>query len=359
MRAKRFFMMVLALLMMATVSLCVAAEKPKYAVGERTEKLLFQTLNPAWHPAFVIYKTDFNEMADKKEPTTVRLAFQNGMSDMDCNGKSAHKEMQYKNKTTYFIDHDAKTYWQMIAPPEKPISIIGEHRETKGKKENQKPYYQAGKEKIKGVMYDYEDRIDGKHRVRYYYEVDTENWKYERDGKKLKEIVDYGSYARNEWFRVPYGYKQVPNPMEAAQAAQEDVNVEIIRGTDTFCQMNLLTLLAYLEELGYTGKVSLTLIDDETFSTIEEGIPVPLGIYRAIFHTLLVVRRTTPILGVIRGDAIRHFWDYHNDDGFLAHTVREHSDEDEEDLLFRLINISAEYGLSEEMANRLIKKYKE
>ena len=226
MRAKRFFMMALALLMMATVSLCVAAEKPKYAVGERTEKLLFQTLNPAWHPVFVIYKTDFNEIADKKEPTTVRLAFQNGMSDMDCNGKSAHKEMQYKNKTTYFIDHDAKTYWQMTAPPEKPISIIGEHRETKGKKENQKPYYQAGKEKIKGVMYDYEDRIDGKHRVRYYYEVDTENWKYERYGKKLKEIVDYGSYARNEWFRVPYGYKQVPNPMEAAQAAQEDVNVE-------------------------------------------------------------------------------------------------------------------------------------
>ena len=143
------------------------------------------------------------------------------------------------------------------------------------------------------------------------------------------------------------------------ETLKEEPALSLHFGCDTFCQMNLLTLLAYLEELGYTGKVSLTLIDDETFSTIEEGIPVPLGIYRAIFHTLLVVRRTTPILGVIRGDAIRHFWDYHNDDGFLAHTVREHSDEDEEDLLFRLINISAEYGLSEEMARRLIKKYKE
>ncbi len=223
MKAKRFFMMALALLIMTSATLCAAAEKPKYAIGERTEKLLFQILNPAWYPTFVIYTTDYNEMENKKEPTTVRVALQNGMSDMDCNGKSSHKEVQYKNKTTYFIDHDAKTYWTMTAPPEKPISITGDVGKSEGKAENQKPYYQAGKEKVKGVMYDYEDRIDGNRRVRYYYEVDTENWKYEKEGKRLKEIVDYGNNVQSAWFRVPSTYKQVANPMEAATA---DVDLE-------------------------------------------------------------------------------------------------------------------------------------
>ena len=143
-----------------------------------------------------------------------------------------------------------------------------------------------------------------------------------------------------------------------SETLKDAPSLSLYFGCDTFCQMNLLTLLAYLEELGYAGKVRLTLIDDATFSVIEEAIPVPLGIYRAVFHSLLVARRTTPLLGVIRGDAIRYFWDYHNDEGFLAHTVREHSDEEDDDLLYRLITVSADYGLSEEMARHLIEKHK-
>ena len=35
-------------------------------------------------------------------------------------------------------------------------------------------------------------------------------------------------------------------------------------GKDTFCQVNLLTLLAYLEQIAYVGEVKLNYIDDET-----------------------------------------------------------------------------------------------
>ena len=41
-------------------------------------------------------------------------------------------------------------------------------------------------------------------------------------------------------------------------------------GTDTFCQMNLLTLLAYLEQIGFEGEVELQRIDDENFAEIGE-----------------------------------------------------------------------------------------
>ena len=43
-------------------------------------------------------------------------------------------------------------------------------------------------------------------------------------------------------------------------------------GRDTFCQVNLLTLLAYLEEIHCGGRVLLNLIDDETFKILEENV---------------------------------------------------------------------------------------
>ena len=49
-------------------------------------------------------------------------------------------------------------------------------------------------------------------------------------------------------------------------------------GKDTFCQMNLLALLVYLEQIKYQGKLILNYIDDVTFEQIESNIDVKLGI---------------------------------------------------------------------------------
>ena len=53
-------------------------------------------------------------------------------------------------------------------------------------------------------------------------------------------------------------------------------------GKDTFCQMNLLTLLAYLEEMGFCGQVVLNYVEDETFEyNIKEAIAagIKVGVY--------------------------------------------------------------------------------
>ena len=62
-------------------------------------------------------------------------------------------------------------------------------------------------------------------------------------------------------------------------ALREYPRLNLWFGKDTFCQMNLLTLLAYLEQVDYRGKVLLNYIDDETFSVIEANISVELGSY--------------------------------------------------------------------------------
>ena len=129
-------------------------------------------------------------------------------------------------------------------------------------------------------------------------------------------------------------------------------------GRDAFCQMNLLTLLAYLEEIGYTGTITFTPIDDETQAAIGAPTTVALGAYRARYREILCLHQAPKDLGVIGGDAVGLCFDLLSDEGLLARTVRAHPEEEETALVIRLLVISADYGLSDGMARALIAKYR-
>ena len=129
-------------------------------------------------------------------------------------------------------------------------------------------------------------------------------------------------------------------------------------GKDTFCQMNLLTLLAYLEQIGYGGRVVLHYIDDETFEMIEGNVIVHLGAYRRIYADIFIFKQSSDDIGVLDATALALYFDYHSDDGVLARMVREHADKDDMALICLLLENSAAYGLSDMQAERLIAKYR-
>ena len=129
-------------------------------------------------------------------------------------------------------------------------------------------------------------------------------------------------------------------------------------GKDTFCQTNLLTLLAYLEQIKYRGKVILNYIDDETFDVIEDSIPVTLGIYKKLYEDILIAKRHPTALGVLDTEAITLYFDYLSDNGALARLVREHSDKDDIALICLLLENSKAYGLSDLQAKKMIEKYR-
>lgn len=129
-------------------------------------------------------------------------------------------------------------------------------------------------------------------------------------------------------------------------------------GKDTFCQVNLLTLLAYLEEIDYNGNVTLNYIDDETFEVIEENITVHLGGYKKIYSEMLLSHKQPTEIGVLSGKAIDLYFDYHSEDGTLAQMVKENINDDEYSLLCRLLSSSAEYGLSDIQAKGIIDRVK-
>ena len=127
-------------------------------------------------------------------------------------------------------------------------------------------------------------------------------------------------------------------------------------GKDTFCQINLLTLLAYLEQIEYDGQIVLNYIDDESFDVIEENIPVTLAPYKKLYEYILIEKKCPTELGVLDTEAIELYFDYHSNNGTLALLIRENSDKDNMTLMRLLLERSKAYGLSDIQAERLIKK---
>lgn len=129
-------------------------------------------------------------------------------------------------------------------------------------------------------------------------------------------------------------------------------------GADTFCQMNLLTLLAYLEQIEYKGRVILNYIDDETFETVKSDIEISLGAYRKIYADIFISRIIPDDVGALSKRAIELYFDYHSDNGALARLVKANSDKSKEDLVVLLLEKSKEYGLSDLQAEKIIDSLK-
>ena len=139
-----------------------------------------------------------------------------------------------------------------------------------------------------------------------------------------------------------------------ALAQHAYTSLSLYFGKDTFCQMNLLTLLAYLEQIGYSGDVVLNYIDDASFAIIEDGIPVHLGAYRQLYREILLEKQMPREVGVLVPEAITLYFDYRAENGYLARLVKAHPDLDAEALTVLLLKASAAYGLSDTQAKRLI-----
>ena len=129
-------------------------------------------------------------------------------------------------------------------------------------------------------------------------------------------------------------------------------------GKDTFCQLNLLTLLAFLEQINYEGEILLNLVCDETGEILEEGVKVTLGQYSSLYKTVLIKKQKPTFLGSIDKKAIELYFDYLSPHGCLANLVKQNMDLSEKELVVLLLNSSKEYGLSDLNVIELIHRVK-
>ena len=146
--------------------------------------------------------------------------------------------------------------------------------------------------------------------------------------------------------------------MHAYSALQKEgwEEIRLWFGKDTFCQANLLTVLAYLEQICFDGRVSVQYIDDETFALIGAPIVVQLGIYRKIYEEIFIRKQIPNQTGALIVNALRLYLDYHDKNGALVRLVRENADMEKTALMRLLMENTKDYGLSNLQAEKLIKE---
>lgn len=125
-------------------------------------------------------------------------------------------------------------------------------------------------------------------------------------------------------------------------------------GPDAFCQVNLITLLAALEERGYQGRVTLTLMDDATHAILLPGHTLPLGHYGALYDTVVAAHQPASSGDTVMDHAIALALDYWDSHGRLAELARANCQLPRSELMLLLLNAGRDYGLSDVQAEAIM-----
>ncbi|MDD9784608.1 AraC family transcriptional regulator [Priestia megaterium] len=117
-------------------------------------------------------------------------------------------------------------------------------------------------------------------------------------------------------------------------------------GDDMFCQMNMLTVLAYLEQVAYKGKIFFNMINEITYRI--ETIEIFLSSYKKVYQQVLI-NHQFPKIQVISSmfQGIGLYMEYIKDDNEIVTYIRENEGQSQNELLKNLFQSFPQYGLGD------------
>ncbi|WP_410770247.1 helix-turn-helix transcriptional regulator [Fontibacillus sp. BL9] len=128
-------------------------------------------------------------------------------------------------------------------------------------------------------------------------------------------------------------------------------------GEDLFCQMNLLTILAYLEQAQYKGKVFLNHFREDEFKVNQ--MELTLGSYRAVYEEVLINHKkpSNELLPVMY-QAIDLYLDMLNENNAVVKYISRNKSLPTPELVKRLFEIFPTLGYGDSQYIELINKQK-
>jgi hypothetical protein len=126
-------------------------------------------------------------------------------------------------------------------------------------------------------------------------------------------------------------------------------------GEDMFCQMNLLTILAYLEQSGYKGQVFLNSFREDEFKVRQTELK--LGHYHSVYQEVLINHRkpATELLPVMY-QAIDIFLDMLKEDNAVVKFISKNKDLPTSELLKKLFERFPTIGYGDSQYLELINR---
>lgn len=123
-------------------------------------------------------------------------------------------------------------------------------------------------------------------------------------------------------------------------------NIELWFDADMFCQMNLLTILAWLDQTDYHGSIVLHIVSD-TFEPVEEYTLHARG-YDAIYKQVLIDKlKPENISPAPLKKGVELYLNYLKKESSLMKYIQKHQHIPESDLVSTLIGKFKEYGLGD------------
>jgi hypothetical protein len=117
-------------------------------------------------------------------------------------------------------------------------------------------------------------------------------------------------------------------------------------GYDMFCQMNLLTVLAYLDQIEYRGKVFYHKVQELTYE-VEATELVPEG-YKKMYVQVLLHHclPNVPLMPVMY-QGIKFYLEYLKKDNEITAFIKKNRERSQNDLLKQLVRVFPQYGLGD------------
>ena len=122
---------------------------------------------------------------------------------------------------------------------------------------------------------------------------------------------------------------------------------------DMFCQINLLTILAYLDQNNYNSKITFNLINRE-FILIDSFEFTVQGYYE-IYKQVLINRRMPEGINLsVMRKSIKLYLEYLKEDNEIISYINQHEDLQSNALLLELLKRFTQYGLGDTQYIQLI-----
>lgn len=135
-------------------------------------------------------------------------------------------------------------------------------------------------------------------------------------------------------------------------------NIDLWFDDDMFCQINLITILAFLDQIEYKGSVTFNLINLDY--KVINCFKINVKGYKEIYKQVLI-NKCMPENNVLpeMEKGIKLYFEYLKEENEITSYIRQHKNLDCNILLKELLNNFRQYGLGDTQYMQLIKKCRE
>lgn len=123
--------------------------------------------------------------------------------------------------------------------------------------------------------------------------------------------------------------------------------VELYFDYDMFCCVNAITLLAYLEQVAFSGEIIFHLVKQDGTANIIKTFPVSCDGYKQIYLNVLVLQKETSTNNDIFNKGIELYLKYKQPHNEITEFITARADMQRKELCILLLKTFADYGVGD------------